>query len=266
MRDLRRAASPLLRTLLLLLTTGGLLLAPAMVCAAGQESQTVAIDSTRALRPAGAAAPLRPPNPARYAALRARGDLQYHPPNYQPARTWWERFWSWFWDVVNDIFGSKAAGQTYAWLWYAFLLGATAWVVLRVLKLDIGSIFRRAPRAAPAYDVALAESPFTDDLAARLAEAEVRGDYRLAVRLGYLTALRQLADRELIRWLPDKTNQQYLRELPAGPLRDAFAPLTRQFELAWYGELIPTAPEYAAARESRAVLTRALQPVSAPAA
>lgn len=220
--------------------------------------KTAVVDSTRAIRPAAVAAPVRRPDQGRYATLRARGDLQYHPPGYRPALTWWERFWRWFWETMSSVFSSKAAGHTYTWLWYAFLLGTTAWVVLRVLKIDITGVFGRAPRTASAYDVELAESPFTDDLAARLADAEARGDYRLAVRLGYLTALRELADRELIHWLPDKTNHHYLRELPAGPLRDAFAPLTRQFELAWYGETIPSAPEYAAVRETRAALSRAL--------
>ena len=224
-----------------------------------------AMDSTRALTPVAAPAPLRSPDAARYAALRARGDLQYHAPNYQPRLTWWERFWRWFWQQLNGVFRSDAAGHTYKWLWYAFLIVTIAWVVLRVLKLDVTGLFKRAARGGPSYDVELAESPFTDDLAARLADAEARGDYRLAVRLGYLSALRGLADRELIRWLPDKTNYQYLRELPAGPLRELFAPLTRDFELAWYGETIPTAAEYAASRDTRAALSRALQAVPATA-
>ncbi len=226
---------------------------------------TTAIDSSRAIRPVAVAAPVRRPAADRYAALRARGDLQYHPPGYQPRQTWWERFWTWLWDGIGRIFNSSAAGQTYTWLWYAFLVGTLAWVVLKVLKIDLTGVFRRAPRAAPAYDVETAESPFTDDLAERLADAEARQDFRLAVRLGYLTALRQLADRDLIRWLPDKTNTHYLRELPPGALRDAFAPLTRAFELAWYGETTPTPAEYAAFRETRAGLGRALQTTAASA-
>lgn len=247
-----------------LLVLLGLLSRTVPVCAQ-VEVPAAAVDSTRAPAPAVAAVPRRQPDARHYAALRARGDLQYHPPGYQPRLTWWERFWRWFWQQVGAVFGSKAAGHTYRWLWYAFLIGTIAWVVLRVLKLDVTGLFRRAARGGPAYDVALAESPFTDDLAARLADAETRGDYRLAVRLGYLTALRALADRELIRWLPDKTNHHYLRELPAGPLRDAFAPLTRQFELAWYGEIIPSAPDYAAVRDTRAAFARALPATAATA-
>lgn len=222
-------------------------------------------DSTRAIAPARRADPLRAPDPGRYEALRTRGDLYYHPPNYQPRLTWWERFWRWLWDGLDRVFDSPAVGRTSTVLWYAFLVGMLAWVVLRVLGFEISGLWARAPRTAPAYDVEVAESPFTDDLTGRLAEAEARGDYRLAVRLGYLLVLRALADRDLIRWLPDKTNQQYLRELPAGPLRDQLAPLTRQFEVAWYGETLPTAAAYAATRETRAALLRALQRHAAPA-
>lgn len=220
-------------------------------------------DSTRAIRPALAPDTLRPPDPARYAALRARADLQYPPPGYRPRLTWWGRFWTWFWDVLDTVFSSPAGRTAGQGMWYAFLLTMLTWVVLRVLKLDITSVFGRTPRAAPAYEVALAESPFTDDLAARLADAEARADHRLAVRLGYLLTLRQLADRDLIRWLPDTTNQQYLRALPAGPLPALFAPLTRQFEAAWYGEVRPTEADYAAFAALRAHLTLALQAVPA---
>lgn len=229
---------------------------------------TAEADSTRAVRPATVAAPVRRPDAARLAALRARADLRYQPPGYRPRLTAWERFWRWFWDRMGDVFGSSAAGRTYKVLWYVFLVGTLAWVILNVLNLDVSAVFGRAPRAAPAYDVDVAESPFTDDLADRLADAEARGDLRLATRLGYLLALRRLADRDLIRWLPEKTNTHYLHELPAGPARDAFAALTRQFELAWYGEVVPTAAEYAAARETRAALARAIGALtgSAPAA
>ncbi len=253
---------PLLLRLLVFLLIGGLWLAPP-TCATATATGAVA-DSTRAIPQARYADPLRHPDAARYTALRQRGDLQYQPPNYQPRLTWWEHFWRWLWGGVNDVFDSPTIGRTATVGWYGFLVAMLVWVVLRIIGFEVTGLWARAPRPAPAYDVGVAESPFTDDLAARLADAETRGDYRLAVRLGYLLTLRALADRDLIRWLPDKTNHQYLHELPAGPLRAQFAPLTRQFEVAWYGETRPTAAAYAATRETRAALTRALQTSAAP--
>lgn len=219
--------------------------------------------ATYPIAPASALAPVRRPSAQHLTSLRERGDLRYQSPGYRPVQNLWERFWMWFWDWIERIFSSKAGATTAKGVWYAFLLAAVVWVVLRVLKLDLTALFGRAPRAAPAYDTETAETPFTDDLPARLAEAEAVGNYRLAVRLGYLLALRQLADRDLVRWLPDKTNQHYVRELVAGPVRDHFARLTRQFEVAWYGELHPTAADYATVRETRAVLTQTLT-ASAP--
>ena len=70
------------------------------------------------------------------------------------------------------------------------------------------------PAAWPlAYDTA-AENIHEVDFATRLAEAEAAGNCRLAVRLGYLQLLKQLTDRGLIHWQPDKTNHAYLAELP----------------------------------------------------
>jgi len=102
------------------------------------------------------------------------------------------------------------------------------------------------------------------DFATRLAEAEAAGNWRLAVRLGYLQLLKTLSDNALINWQPDKTNHAYLAELPlAGTLRVDFREITRQFEFVWYGELALSGPLYERVRAGQ----RAFQTlVSGPAA
>ncbi len=225
--------------------------------------------AVRSIMHVSRAAEFRKPSATRYAALRARKDLQYRPPNYRPALSFWDRFWSRIWHAIDWLFNRPGTGVAFRWIWYAFLLSVVVWIVVKALKLDVVAAFGRSPRSAPKFELEDVESPFTDDLADRLAEAEAAGNYRLAVRLGYLTSLRTLADREMVRWLPDKTNIQYVRELPVGALREQFARLTRQFEVAWYGELYPTADDYATVRETRAAVARALgaaSSFSAPAA
>jgi Domain of unknown function (DUF4129) len=125
-------------------------------------------------------------------------------------------------------------------------------VVLKLLQVDFTRAFGRAPRPAPLpYDVQ-GEDIHGLDFEALLTTAETAGNYRLAVRLGYLQVLKQLTDQGLIRWQPDKTNHDYLFELPAGPLPDAFRELTRQFDYVWYGELDDLTPaHYAQARATR---------------
>jgi hypothetical protein len=105
------------------------------------------------------------------------------------------------------------------------------------MKVDITGAFGRSARRNPlAYDTA-AENIHEVDFRTRIAEAEDAGNFRLAVRLGYLEVLKHLTDNGLIQWQPDKTNHTYVAELAAGPVRDAFRGATREFEYVWYGEL-----------------------------
>ncbi len=86
-------------------------------------------------------------------------------------------------------------------------------------------------------DMAAIEADLPDaDLAHPLANAITAGDYPLAVRLHYLTILQLLARQGRITWKREKTNGEYLRELPPADWASAVADATRTFEQVWYGE------------------------------
>jgi hypothetical protein len=141
---------------------------------------------------------------------------------------------------------------------YGTFLIAFVFLVLQLLKVDLTGAFGRNPKRMPLTYTTEGEDIHTVDFAARIAEAENSGDYRLAVRLGFLSVLKQLTDRGLLDWRPEKTNTDYLAEVPGGPLHIAFAQVARQFEYAWYGELPLTAADYNLARDSRLALVQLL--------
>ncbi len=60
-------------------------------------------------------------------------------------------------------------------------------------------------------------------------------DFRLAIRFGFLSALKYLHKKELIEWKIDKTNLDYQFELPEN-YQDAFAGMCLIYERIWYGE------------------------------
>lgn len=75
------------------------------------------------------------------------------------------------------------------------------------------------------------EINFTEEI-----EAAMGGkDYRRAIRLLYLFALKQLTDREIIAWAPYKTNHDYLLEIQPEAYREQLGTLGYYFEYAWYG-------------------------------
>jgi hypothetical protein len=61
-------------------------------------------------------------------------------------------------------------------------------------------------------------------------------DYRLAVRYYYLQLLKQLIDRQLVTWHPDKTNHDYVNEIKNQFIKEQFKSLTFIYDYVWYGK------------------------------
>jgi hypothetical protein len=200
--------------------------------------------------------PARHPDEARLRELRADANFQYAEAAPEGLNIW-DRFWYWVGRLLARLLGTPSGRLTWKYGWYAAIVAALVYAVLKLLKVDLtGAFGRSARRTGLAYDV-LAEDIHSVDFPARLAEAEAAGNYRLAVRLGYLEALKYLSDQGLLLWEPNKTNHAYLHELPAGPLREAFRVATRQFEYVWYGELPLTAAQYQPVRAAQGAVRAA---------
>ena len=80
-------------------------------------------------------------------------------------------------------------------------------------------------------------------------EAESKNDFNLAIRYLYLQSLKRLADRELILFSPDKTNNSYVQELSGSIYQQEFASLTRNYEYAWYGRFLIDGKQYQKLKE-----------------
>lgn len=74
------------------------------------------------------------------------------------------------------------------------------------------------------------------DFEALVTEAINTDNYTLAIRLYYLQILKQLWDKNFIRWRKQKTNYDYLLETAEQPFNNELKALTRSFERSWYGE------------------------------
>lgn len=84
------------------------------------------------------------------------------------------------------------------------------------------------------------------DLERFLREALAQGNYTLAVRLYYLQIIKNLSEKNALRWSREKTNRDYLRELCGHRMADTFREVTRVYERVWYGNQTIGAEEYAA--------------------
>ena len=240
-----------------LLLLGGLLALPALGAPRPPRPWRALADTTSAPPlPADAAAqpPLRRPPAARLRDLRGQRDFQYVEGTGAPEGAgFWARLVAWLWRWLAPVFDTRGGRRAWDIIFYGLIGGTLVFAVLKLLQVDLTNVFGRAARSLPlAYETGQ-ENIHELNFADALAQAEAAGNLRLAVRLGYLQLLKQLTDRDLIDWQPDKTNQAYLRELATSrpAARPDFAELTRQFEYAWYGELPVSAILYRQVREAQ---------------
>jgi len=223
--------------------------------------EPVATRTVAPLPPDTVAPPLRRPAATRLRELRGQRAFDYTEVAEEPAQaSFWERALRWFWRRVARLLATKGGRFTWNTLFYGLLGAGLVFAVLKFLQVDLTRAFGRAPRAQPLAYTTGAENIHELNFAEALAQAEAGGQLRLAVRLGYLQLLKLLTDRDFIAWQPDKTNQDYLRELAASypAAHPAFAELTRQFAYVWYGELPVPAALYQQVRADQRRLAQQL--------
>ena len=146
----------------------------------------------------------------------------------------WTRIKAWLWEHIFGPLGASALRPVWRFAYYGVVAAAMGFLLLRLLRVDVRGVLRGERKRMRTEDL-FEEDLTTADFDARIEAAAAAGDYRRAVRLLYLKALRELADRNLVVWRREKTNHAYVDELRHASLRQPFAELTYLFEYIWYG-------------------------------
>lgn len=121
-------------------------------------------------------------------------------------------------------------------LWIIIVVGFTLFLILYLGNSNIG-LFRKKIRRAmdDESDSSIPSDIFSINFQREIDKAVAGGNYRLAVRLHFLRLLRQLADKNIIRYTQDKTNFDYLLELQPTQYYPYFSRVTKNYEYSWYG-------------------------------
>ncbi len=85
------------------------------------------------------------------------------------------------------------------------------------------------------------EDVITEDIFAinyqkEIDKAAAQGNYRVAIRLMFLRVLKNMSEKNIIRYKQDKTNLDYLMELHPTAYYNNFFRITRNYEYSWYGQ------------------------------
>ena len=178
---------------------------------------------------------VRKPLGSKMSDLRKLKDYQYTIQESQVIDTWWKRLLRRFFNWFNSLFTGEGNPTFWKTAAYVFIASVIVYVTLKLMGVDFSGLYRKKTNNGIPYET-LGENIHAIDFADSIAEAIAQKNYRLAVRLYYLKALKELTDREMIDWRINKTNRSYVYELNSPTLRPDFERITLQFEYAWYGD------------------------------
>jgi hypothetical protein len=113
-------------------------------------------------------------------------------------------------------------------------------LIVRFLAGDAVLLSKGVKKNTRANLAQLEENLHEADVELFLKNALKSKEYKLAVRLYYLSIIKSLSISGAIEWKKDKTNGDYLRELryKKDSRYDDFYVVTRIFEYVWYNEVL----------------------------
>lgn len=153
-----------------------------------------------------------------------------------PPVSFWDTLKYWvmqFLDWFFGLFGSTATSENTRIFIYIILALAAVIFILLLLRVNINRIFISTSASLP-FEVE-EENIHQMDFEQLIDEAVQQQQFRKAIRLIYLYALKKLSEKGLIHWIPGKTNQEYAVEIKDPKLLETFNQLSYYFEYTWYG-------------------------------
>jgi hypothetical protein len=135
--------------------------------------------------------------------------------------------------------------ESFSVVFYVLIIGLLAFIVIRLLILK--GLLNINPKTQKTISITLQN--FEDnleeaDLQQLLNMAVDKEDYPLAIRIQFLTIIKQLNESKLIIWKKDKTNGDYLKEFKNNQYYADFRQITMVFEKIWYGGISLTITDY----------------------
>ncbi len=130
--------------------------------------------------------------------------------------------------------GQQTWFKTIVWL---VIIGVFAAGIMYYLADSNISLFRRNKKVAVvAVDEEMPGDIFAINYEKEIDKAASMGNFRMAVRLMFLRLLKNMAERNIIRYQQDKTNLDYLMQLHSTAYYKDFFRITRNYEYSWYGK------------------------------
>ncbi|HEX7845165.1 MAG TPA: hypothetical protein VF476_05135 [Chitinophagaceae bacterium] len=117
-------------------------------------------------------------------------------------------------------------------LWAVIIAGFAIFLVIWLS----GTLFRKKTKMISETETGeITEDIFAINYQKEIDKAAASGNYRLAIRLMFLRLLKNMSEKNIIRYKQDSTNLDYLMQLHASDHYHDFFRIARNYEYSWYG-------------------------------
>lgn len=185
---------------------------------------------------------------------RTDKDFDYTEKKQEPG--FFAKIWNWFMRILQSFFEwlfgvERATGALEAFLSVLpyFILAVVLYFLLRFfLKVDSNTLLMKGAEKAT---ISLTEEEKlikNEGIQVLIDKAIADKNYRLAIRYYYVSILQKLTAKELIDWQQEKTNEDYIKEIKKGAIKDEFTKSTVLYDFVWYGNFNINESEFLAAR------------------
>lgn len=132
-----------------------------------------------------------------------------------------------------------------------FWIIAIGFIVFIFYKIFQNPIFTFKKKKSVLINNEETEEPFENAEYDTLIEAaEENHKFNYATRYLFLKTLKNLSEKRLIEYAPQKTNKDYLKEMNQHKYFDQFEKLTAAYEYAWYGKFLMDKKKYLNIKET----------------
>ncbi len=167
---------------------------------------------------------------------RKDADFQYYKYS-ENQKDIYDAYRSKLFQILRSIFGNRAAVSLLSNIHYVILLIAVLLVALYVGRLSTEGIFQKSNTVqhGKGLQITSSSNSMTQDLKSQIEEAMKNGDFKLALRLHFISLLRSLHQNKIIHWESYKTNYDYYFEIKDAGIKQIFREIAFIYENVWYG-------------------------------
>lgn len=132
-------------------------------------------------------------------------------------------------------------------IFWLMLAAFIAFVFFRLFRFNI---FKRAEQDdAPSEILQGGTLNIPEFYSEQIIHAEKNANFPLAIRYQFLRSLVLLNEKDIIHFLPEKTNVEYYIEMENEELKSSFSALSRVYEYVWYGNGKISVSQYDSVKE-----------------